>query len=48
MPMAGDAEMRTVDTTVSVEELAPPEGTYEPPADYDVKAFDLLSAMQGN
>jgi hypothetical protein len=48
MPMAGDAEMRTVDTTVSVEEVEPPEGTYDPPADYDVKAFDLLAAMQGN
>jgi hypothetical protein len=48
MPMAGDAEMRTVDTTVSVEELEPPVGTYDPPADYEVKAFDLLAAMQGN
>ena len=47
MPMAGDAEMRSVDTTVSVETLDPPKGIYEPPADYQVKEFDLLSAMQG-
>ncbi len=47
MPMAGDASMRSVDITVSVDTLEPPEGIYEPPADYQVKEFDLLAAMQG-
>lgn len=47
MPMTGDVEMRSVDRTVSVDTMDPPEGHYEPPADYQVKDFDLLAAMQG-
>ena len=34
MTMAGDAEMRSHDVTVSVDTLDPPDGIYDPPADY--------------
>lgn len=47
MPMAGNAEMRSVDTTVAVDAMDPPEDLYEPPSDYQVKEFDLLAAMRG-
>jgi hypothetical protein len=47
MSMAGDVEMKSHDVTISVENLDPPGGLYEPPATYTVKEFDLMAAMQG-
>ena len=46
MAMAGDAEMKSHDVTVSVETLDPPMGIYDPPATYTEKEFDLMAAMQ--
>lgn len=47
MQGAGDASMTRTEKTVSAESLEPPDGTYEPPADYSKRDFDLMSAMRG-
>jgi hypothetical protein len=47
MKMAGDVEMKSHDVTVSVENLDPPAGLFDPPSTYTVKEFDLMAAMQG-
>ncbi len=47
MKMAGDAQIKSHDITVSIETLDPPSGIYDPPAGYSEQEFDLLAAMQG-
>ncbi len=47
MRMTGDIGMKSHDLTVSVESMDPPPGTYDPPAGYTEREFDLLSAMSG-
>ncbi len=47
MTIMGNTTIKKSQTTKSIENLAPPEGTYEPPADYTEKPFDFMKAMQG-
>jgi hypothetical protein len=47
MKGAGDASMTRTEHTVSVEILDAPDGTYQPPADYSTREFDLMAALQG-
>jgi hypothetical protein len=46
MTMMGNTTVKSSDTTVSIEELEPPTGIYEPPADYTEEPFDLMASMQ--
>lgn len=41
----GDQSVTSREELVSVDEAAPPENAYRPPANYAEKPFDLLSAM---
>lgn len=43
---ATDGGMKRNERTVSVETAAAPAGTYDPPGDYQQRAFDLLAALQ--
>ena len=47
--MAGtpDAAMKRTERTVSVETADPPPGTYDPPAGYSSRQFDLMAMLQG-
>ncbi len=47
MTIMGNTTIRKSQKTTSIEDLAPPAGTYEPPADYTEKPFDFMKAMQG-
>ena len=46
MTMMGDNSFTTTEKTSTVEEIDPPPGTYDPPADYTEKEFDFMSMMQ--
>lgn len=46
MTMAGNAEVRSSEEVVSVEESGPPAGGYEPPADYTLRKLDWRTMMQ--
>jgi len=46
MTMMGDTKVKSSDITASIEELDPPAGIYDPPADYTEKTFDLMASMQ--
>lgn len=43
---ATEGGMKRSERTVSVETVAAPPGTYDPPGDYQQRAFDLLAALQ--
>jgi hypothetical protein len=47
MTIMGNTTIKKSQKTTSIEDLAAPEGTYEPPADYTEKPFDFMRAMQG-
>jgi hypothetical protein len=44
--MMGDISVNTSEKTSSIEKLDPPAGTYDPPAGYTEKPFDLMAQMQ--
>jgi len=46
MTVMGNTTIKRHSTTTSIEELDPPAGTYDPPADYTEKPFDFMGAMQ--
>ena len=46
MTMMGDNSFQTSERTTAVEDLDPPPGTYDPPADYTEKDFDFMATMQ--
>ena len=46
MTMMGNTTVKSSDTTVSIEELDPPAGIYDPPANYTEKTFDFMASMQ--
>ena len=46
MTMMGETSFSTSEKTTSIEELDPPAGTYDPPADYTKKDFDFMATMQ--
>jgi hypothetical protein len=46
MTMMGNTTVKSSDTTVSIEELEPPAGIYDPPANYTEKTFDFMASMQ--
>ena len=39
-------EVGTSEKTISIDDMAAPSGTYEPPADYTEKPFDFMARMQ--
>jgi hypothetical protein len=39
-------EVGTAEKTISIDDMAAPAGTYEPPADYTEKPFDFMARMQ--
>lgn len=45
MTMMG-TEVGTSEQAVSIDRVAPPAGTYDPPADYTEKPFDFMERMQ--
>jgi len=47
MTIMGNTTIKKSQKTLSIEDLAAPEGTYEPPADYTEKPYDFMKAMQG-
>jgi hypothetical protein len=46
MTFMGETTVASTDEVVSIEELEPPAGTYEPPADYTREDFDYMAMMQ--
>ena len=46
MPMMGDISVKTSEKTTSITKIDAPEGTYDPPAEYTEKPFDLMASMQ--
>lgn len=46
MTMMGDISIKRFEKTTSIEELDPPEGSYDPPGDYTDKPFDFMGSMQ--
>jgi len=46
MPMMGDVSIKSSQKTVSIEDVTPPGGAYDPPADYTEKELDLMAMMQ--
>jgi len=46
MTMMGDITVKTSERTTSIEEVDPPSGIYDPPADYTEKPFDFMAQMQ--
>jgi hypothetical protein len=46
MSTMGGTAVKTSQETVSIEEVEPPPGTYEPPPDYATAPFDYMSFMQ--
>ena len=46
MTMMGDNSFQTSERTTAVEELDPPAGTYDPPADYTENEFNFMETMQ--
>jgi hypothetical protein len=46
MTMGGNAEVRSSEEVVSVEDLPAPAGTYDPPAGYEKRSFDFQSMMR--
>ena len=47
MTIMGNTTIKKSQKATSIEDLAPPEGTYEPPAEYTEQPFDFMKAMQG-
>jgi len=47
MTIMGNTTIKKSQKTTSIEDLSPPEGAYEPPADYTEKPYDFMKAMQG-
>ena len=45
MTMMGN-EVGTSEKTISIDDMAAPAGTYDPPADYTEKPFDFMARMQ--
>jgi len=45
MTMMGN-EVGTSEKTISIEDMAAPAGTYDPPSDYTEKPFDFMARMQ--
>jgi len=48
MNVMGNTTIKRSQKTESIEKIDPPAGTYEPPADYTEKPFDIMGAMQGS
>ncbi len=46
MTMMGDNSFKTSERTTAVEDLDPPAGIYDPPADYTEKEFNFMETMQ--
>ena len=46
MTMMGNTEVKSSESTTSIEELDPPAGIYDPPPDYTEKPFDFMASMQ--
>ncbi len=46
MTMGGNAEVRSSEEVVSVEDVSAPAGTYDPPADYQRRDFNYQSMMR--
>ncbi len=46
MTMMGNTTVKSSDATVSIDELDPPAGIYDPPANYTEKPFDFMASMQ--
>ena len=46
MTVMGNTTIKRNSKTTSIEDLDPPAGTYDPPADYTEKPFDFMGAMQ--
>lgn len=46
MTMMGNTTIKLTRTAQSIEDLTPPSGTYDPPADYTEKPFDFMGAVQ--
>ena len=46
MTIMGNVTIKRTEKATSIEDLAPPPGIYDPPADYTEKPFDFIGAMQ--
>ena len=46
MTIMGNVTIKRTEKATSIEDLAPPPGIYDPPADYTEKPFDFMGAMQ--
>jgi len=46
MTIMGGNQLNSSEKTVSVEQIAAPAGTYDPPAEYTVKPFNYMEMMQ--
>jgi hypothetical protein len=47
MTIMGNSTIKKSEKATSIENLDPPKGTYEPPADYTEESFDFMKSMQG-
>jgi len=46
MSMMGETSIASTEEVTSIEETAPPDGTYAPPGDYTKQEFDYMKMMQ--
>lgn len=46
MTVMGNTTIKRTSKTTSIEDLEPPAGTYDPPADYTEEPYDFMGAMQ--
>jgi hypothetical protein len=46
MTVMGNTTIKRNQTTKSIEDVEPPAGTYDPPADYTEQPFDFIKSMQ--
>ncbi len=46
MTVMGNVTIKRTERATSIEDLTPPAGTYDPPADYTEEPFDFMGALQ--